>query len=183
VNIDIRIRTNFFRHPKTVKLIKEFGPDAPIYLMKLWIFSAENRPTGELLGMTMKDICMVMEYSGSPQKIIGAMLRIGFLERSTGGALNIHDWAQHNSYAAHAEHRRSAAQRGASARWENKNKQRVTACPSEKEHMPVPVPSPVPSPVPAPAHEYKARTPYLVKAVDQDRPSVDAMGRVLKKFV
>jgi hypothetical protein len=181
MNTDIRIKTSFFRHPKTLKLIKSLGLEAPIYLQKLWIFAAENKPSGRLTGMTWTDICAAMEYKGSPQKIIGALLRIGYLDRPEPDLLAIHDWADHNCYASNAESRRSAAKQGATSRWQSKNNQRLAGCGSEKGHMPVPSPSPSPSPVPAPAkNEGQHRADRIWKDGIEYSTSRDAAGRLLK---
>lgn len=214
MNTDIRIKTSFPNHPKTKKLIKKIGPTGGWMLMKLWVFTAQNKPTGLLTNMNSADISDVMEFRGNPRVMIMALLdctsgadtlkscpgcdvcekaktqkRSGWLDKTSSGFFQIHDWEEHNPYASKAPERTERAKKGASVRWDNKTKQILDGCSKHKEAMlqaqdsnailktsNAPAPAPAPSPIEGAAYSGSK------KNGNGSGKSVDAMGRVLKVF-
>ena len=115
MNNDIRVKTTFPRHPKTIKLKRLIGTWEPIVV--LWLWAAENRPNGDFSGMEIDDIAIAANWDDDPEKLISAMVSVRFMERVDGGAYVLHGWQEHNAYAANAEKRSEAARLAAQAKW------------------------------------------------------------------
>ena len=56
MNSDIRLSIGFLDHPKTVKLQRQLGEAGVLSLLRLWLWAAQNRPSGILIGMDEDDI-------------------------------------------------------------------------------------------------------------------------------
>lgn len=154
MNSDFRVSISFFRHPKTKNLKRTVGPEGVICLLDLWRFAAEFYPSGHFPGgMTGEDIESEVGWSGTPNALITALEGNGFLERSGGGAggshLRIHDWRQHNGWAAAAPERSEKARLAATSRHARSTSQ-ADAGSIVRAHAPSPSPVPSPSPLPPP---------------------------------
>lgn len=149
-------------------------------MVKLWAFTAVNKPDGHLTNMDASDICEIMEFKGNPRAMIHALLdctsgadsirscpgcdvcekgkkkkRAAWLDKTSIGFYRVHDWDEHNPYASKAPVRISIAKKGAAARWQKKTNQEVAPCSStERALLPAQqgnAPAPAPSPVPSPS--------------------------------
>lgn len=107
--IDARISVALPSHPKTKKLIKIAGTDAAWRLVCLFLWAAQNRPDGNLSGMDAEDIELSVDWSGDDGSFVLALIRVGFLEEYDSGYV-IHDWIEHNPWAAGADDRKQKAQ-------------------------------------------------------------------------
>ena len=56
MNSDIRLSVGFFDHPKIIKLERQLGLEGVTALLRLWLWAAQNRPSGILSGMDGEDI-------------------------------------------------------------------------------------------------------------------------------
>jgi len=176
---DARIATGLPAHPKTKKLIRRLGPGAGWHLVCLFLWAVSNRSNGNLAGMSDEDLEIAVDWAGEPGAFVGALVEVRFLDGEEG-ARSIHDWADHNPYAASAEDRsqssawaalcRRYGREGAAARMpEYAARMRVAesrtdeSCGSHAGRMPVaenrnadscdpsaPLPSPSPLPLPSP---------------------------------
>jgi hypothetical protein len=116
---DARISTAFPRHPKTVKLQRRLQERGCWALVCLFLWVADNRPHGNLTSMTAEDIEIAAAWAGEPGAFVSTLREIGFLDGEEG-AFSIHDWAEHNPWAATRNKRVEYAKRAAAARWEHK---------------------------------------------------------------
>lgn len=116
MNTDIRLSLSIRTHPKTKKLKFMLGSDGVLSFIWLLMFVAESRPDGDLAGLDTVDIALAADWQGEPSEFVSALARIGFLEQSENG-FQIHDWKQHNPWAANAKSRSDHARKAASARW------------------------------------------------------------------
>lgn len=98
---DARISTALPSHPKTKKLARRLGPAGPLGCIYLFLWVASNRSDGDLAGMTDEDIELAVDWSGDEGAFVGAMVDVGFLEGEAGNR-TVHDWAEHNPWAAGA---------------------------------------------------------------------------------
>lgn len=119
MNTDIRVAVSFLGHRKRKKLQRKLGPAAVLCLIDLWIVAAMNKPDGILAGMDAEDIALDSGWEGDPQEFVEALIEVGFLDLVDGCYL-LHDWHEHNSYAAKADMRRVASRNAADIRWNNK---------------------------------------------------------------
>ena len=119
MNTDIRVAVSFLGHRKRKKLQRKLGPAAVLCLIDLWIVAAMNKPDGILVGMDVEDIALDSGWEGDPREFVDALIEVGFLDL-VDGCFMLHDWHEHNSYAAKADMRRVASRNAADTRWNNK---------------------------------------------------------------
>lgn len=109
MSIDARLNTGLPQHPKTKKLIRRLGDSGPWALVKLLLWAASNRPDGSLAGISDEDIELAIDWNGEPFAFIRAAAEVGFLDGAEG-LRTLHDWAEHNPYAAGAKDRSQSSQ-------------------------------------------------------------------------
>jgi len=154
MNKDIRLLTTFPRHPKTIKFKRVIGSWEPI--VTLWLWAAENRPSGDLSGMEAEDIAIAAGFDGDAQALLQAFFSIKLVDGSIDGKMLLHGWNEHNAYAAAAERRSEKARLASKTRWEKRLNIQKEPCSSNaqasesnaKSNPPSPNPSPNPSPSP-----------------------------------
>lgn len=101
---DARIRIDLPAHPKTKKLIRRIGEGGAWRLVCLFLWAASSRPDGDLSGMTGEDVELAADWQGEEGAFIGALLEVGFVDGEEG-SYSIHDWQEHNPWAAGSEAR------------------------------------------------------------------------------
>ena len=116
---DARISTALPRHPKMVKLQRRLGASGCWSLVCLFLWVAENRPEGGLEGMSSEDVEIAANWPGDAGDFVGTLAEVRFLD-GREGTYTIHDWAEHNPWAASRPHRIEKARAAASARWGSK---------------------------------------------------------------
>lgn len=158
MNKDFRVSVTLPTHPKTLKLMKKLGDRAFYSLIRLWAFVSTNKPNGDLSGYDIDDIEIAADWTGDDGLFVNTLVDLKFLEKQDDG-YHVHDWHDHNEYAAHAPERSAKAKKAARARWgngsgkqnnENNNAKSCTEHESSNttstdEQCPSPIPSPTPS--------------------------------------
>lgn len=107
---DARISVGLPGHPKTKKLIKRLGQAAAWNLVCLILWAAANRSDGALHGMSAEDIELAADWAGEDGAFVAALQDVRFLDLDADGFV-LHDWHEHNPWAAGAD------MRSAKARW------------------------------------------------------------------
>ncbi len=107
---DARIAVGLPQHPKTKKLIKRLGQAAAWNLVCLILWTASNRSDGNLSGMSAEDIELAADWQGADGEFVKALADVRFLDEEAGEFV-MHDWHEHNPWAAGAD------LRSAKARW------------------------------------------------------------------
>jgi hypothetical protein len=107
---DARISSALPSHPKTKKLIRRLGPAGGWSLVCLFLWTSANRSNGCFYGMSDEDIELASEWHGEYGAFTKELVDVGFLDGAEG-CRSVHDWAEHNPWAA------SADMRSAKARW------------------------------------------------------------------
>ena len=203
MNTDFRISVSATSHPKILKLMRRCGDIAFFNLIKLWTFVAQNKPDGDLTGMDVDDIEIAAGWNGECSMFYQALLDLCLLDATEEG-LFVHDWQDHNSFAAFAKERSEKAKRAAEARWgANKNIKTMpdnarSNASSMRQALPdnarsnAPIPSPNPNPIPTPKDKdscpepsAKASEPQQVeqkaKPGNHDQPDLAIMTFPLAK--
>jgi hypothetical protein len=90
--------------------MRALGAEGAWYLVRLFLWAAENRSDGDLEGISDDDIELAIDWPGEPRAFVDALCACGFLE-GPGGERKIHDWADHNGWVC------GAPMRTAKARW------------------------------------------------------------------
>lgn len=107
---DARISTSLPGHPKTRKLLRKLGPAGAWSLVCLFTWTAANRSHGDLSGMSVEDLELAADWQGEEGLFVSTLVAVRFLDGATG-EYRIHDWADHQPWAAGAD------MRSAKARW------------------------------------------------------------------
>ena len=98
MNTDFRVNVNFLDHPKTVKLERRLGFVGVKSLMRLWSWSAINRPDGQL-GTDIEDIEIAGQWSGEPDLFVNTLVALRWLDLSSDGNYSLHDWEEYQPEA------------------------------------------------------------------------------------
>ena len=106
--IDARISVGLPSHPKTKKLIRRVGEGGAWRLVCLFLWVAQTHPDGDLSGMTGEDIELAADWQGEDGCFIEALIEVRFVDGEEG-CYSIHDWQEHNPWAAGAEARSEKA--------------------------------------------------------------------------
>ena len=118
MNIDIRLQVSFRDHPKRIKLERRLGPAGPLALIDLWLAVAQCKPDGCLRGWSDEDIAIAAKWPQAAAMFVSTLVELHFLDSNEDGSFSIHDWNQHNGYAAGAPERSERARAAARARWD-----------------------------------------------------------------
>ena len=115
---DIRLDINFCEHPKTKRLIRVLGFEAPFALLKLWTSAAKHYPKGVLKDLDEYDIADLTDWSGDPKQLVEALTdpKINFLEK-VDGQYQLHDWEENQPWIFFQDERVEKAKKAARARW------------------------------------------------------------------
>lgn len=109
MNRDFRVSTSFFRHHKIIKLKRRLGYAGPYALLTLWAYAAENKPEGSLAGMDAEDIAIAALWEDDSELFVSTLRDIGLLDQGEGGVYCLHEWREHNPWAAEASERSDKA--------------------------------------------------------------------------
>jgi hypothetical protein len=115
---DIRLKVGVLDHPKIIKLRRRAGAPAVEGLLRLWLFAAEHKSDGVLIGMDHEDIEIACKWDGDPGAFVELLTDLRLVDEREDGALVVHDWAEHNPFAVGREARQRAATAAAKARWQ-----------------------------------------------------------------
>ena len=124
MNPDARISTALADHHKTKKLHKRLGGAGCWALVCLFLYTARNKPSGDLSGMTDEDIELAANWVGDDGALVEALTQVRFLDGGPGERF-VHDWAEHNPWAASADARSAAASAAAGVGSEQRVKGRA----------------------------------------------------------
>jgi len=113
---DARVSTALAGHWKIRKLKKRLGAAGCWSLIGLWLWTADNRPDGELVGMTIEDIELVADWEGEPGALVEALRDLRLLD-AVDDHHAVHGWAEHQPWVSNRDQRIAAAKRAANARW------------------------------------------------------------------
>jgi hypothetical protein len=127
MNIDIRLQVSFRDHPKRTKLERRLGPAGPLAFIDLLLAVAQSKPDGSLRGWSDEDIAIAARWNGKPEEFVSTLAELRFLDRQDDGSYSIHDWTEHNGYAAGAQERSERARAAARARWDRRTQNSETS--------------------------------------------------------
>jgi hypothetical protein len=98
---DARLATGLPGHPKMRKLIRKLGQAAAWNFVCLVLNAVVNHPDGDLAGMTVEDIELAAEWDGPAGGFVAVLVEVRFLDVEDG-VHRLHDWAEHQPWAAGA---------------------------------------------------------------------------------
>lgn len=97
MNSDIRLSVEFWRHPKTKKLIRRTGLEGARSLQILWLWAVVNRPDGDLKGMDDEAIELAADWNGEEGKLASTLVDVAFLDGKAEGR-KLHGWLEYNAW-------------------------------------------------------------------------------------
>src|SRR5208283_5837395 len=109
MNTDIRIKVSWPTHPKRRKLERKLGAKGPLAFIDLLLAVSQNKPNGKLNGWTDEDIAIAGQWDGEARDFVDTLVEVRLLDLCGDGIFSVHDWEQHNPYAAHAQERSEKA--------------------------------------------------------------------------
>ena len=104
MSLDARLSVLLPSHPKTKKLIRRLGKAGAWDLVRLFLWVASNRSDGDLSGLSDEDLELSIDFDGEEGSFISALVEVGFID-GEAGARKVHDWQEHNPWAAGADAR------------------------------------------------------------------------------
>lgn len=104
MNTDIRISVTFLQNPKIKKLERRVGLEGLKALLALWIWTAQNKPTGDLAGLDNEAVEMIADWSGDEGAFVTALKALRLLDGEEN-AYCVHDWLENNPWAAGSDER------------------------------------------------------------------------------
>lgn len=131
MNIDIRLSLDFFDHPKSKKLKKRLGLEGVMALLKLWAWTAGNRPGGMLTGLDAEAVELAADWDGEDGTFVSTLLDLRLLD-DADGTFAIHDWEDHQAYASKSEERSRRGSAGAAGKWKKDREEQNRMSRSER---------------------------------------------------
>lgn len=99
MNQDIRLSVKFFDHPKTIKLERRLGVEGVESLLCLWLWTAQNRPSGVLSEMNQEDVERVARWKGLDGELIRVLIQLEWLDfDSVDKQYSVHNWLLRNPH-------------------------------------------------------------------------------------
>jgi hypothetical protein len=119
MNTDFRLSVGLFAHPKFVKLKRRLGDPGALAYIALLAFVAQHRSDGSLTGMDAEDVAIAAGYGGVARDLVAALVEVRFVDGAGTGEdpYRVHDWLEHNPWAAGAKARSERARDAANHRW------------------------------------------------------------------
>jgi len=119
-NADFRVDASFNAHPKIRRLYALLGSQGVLSWILLLAHASQYETDGRFSGMSDDVIALAAHYPGAAPEFIGTLIELGLLDRR-GKTLSLHDWNEHNGYAASYSIRSQRARKAAGARWSKKS--------------------------------------------------------------
>lgn len=145
MNTDIRLKVGFFHHTKIVRLERRIGASGVLSLLRLFAYTAQNKPDGNLSGLDDEEIEIAAGWTGKQGEMIEACVGLRLLDKNGPGYV-IHDWHTHQPWAAGAEKRSKQASDAAKKRWEKTEQKQPSNAdsmqPEDSQHADSNAPSP-----------------------------------------
>lgn len=111
----IRLQSEYFRHRKTLRLVRRLGEVAALYPIRLWTWAVEQSIDGSLRDIDAEELAMICGFSGDPAELWATMTECGFIE-SEAGESRIRSWDEHQGMLAARAERNAERMRGARAK-------------------------------------------------------------------
>jgi hypothetical protein len=118
VNADFRLAVDFADCPKVEKIVRRLGDSSFRCVVRLFGWCARNRPDGILLNLDVEDIAIAAGWLGDAEAFCHTLSEVRLIDRSdVHHCFALHDWRDHNPWAAEANGRSDHARRVNHERW------------------------------------------------------------------
>jgi hypothetical protein len=89
------IQPDFLTHWKTKALIDELGPEAPLYLIRLWAYCQQRKAQTVFEDLPTRAIKAICEYSGDAEELNQSLIDNRWIKRD-GERVEILNWQEYN---------------------------------------------------------------------------------------
>lgn len=111
----IRLQSEYFRHRKTLRIVRKLGELAALYPLKLWTWAVEQSPDGSLRDIDAEELTVICGHKGDAAELWAAMLDCGFLQTYEGETF-IRSWEEHQGKLIERAERNAERMRAARSR-------------------------------------------------------------------
>lgn len=111
----IRLQSEYFRHRKTLRIVRKLGELAALYPLKLWTWAVEQSPDGSLRDIDAEELAVICGHKGDAGELWAAMLDCGFLQTYEGETF-IRSWKEHQGKLIERAERNAERMRAARSR-------------------------------------------------------------------
>ena len=95
INVDL----DFFDHPKVKRLRAMVGPEAEVFIMRLWAYAGKyHAEDGTLKDHGADEIEGLMGWLGAKGVLLQALLKVGFVLHDAKVGYFIKDWIEHEGH-------------------------------------------------------------------------------------
>jgi hypothetical protein len=116
---DFRLDSGFYSHPKIRRLHAGLGAEGVLSWILILAHASQYKTNGRFTGMSDDEIALSAHCAGDSGKFIQTLVELRLLDRR-GKTLSLHDWDEHNGYAASYSIRSERARKAAETRWDKK---------------------------------------------------------------
>lgn len=116
---DARISTGWLDNPKTIMLRRRLGDrgaEGLVSWLALILWTAANEPDGDLPDRDDEQIEIIARWNGEPRLFVKTLVGLKLLD-GTENDYSIHDWAEHQPWAAGRKQRSAKAKAAAAAKY------------------------------------------------------------------
>ena len=113
---DARLSTALPGHPKMKRLVHRLHEAGAWGFVRLILWAAENRPSGDLSGQSDEDLELAVDWHGEAGALIATLEAIGFVDGAENGR-RIHDWLSHQPWCAGKEDRSDKGRFASLIKW------------------------------------------------------------------
>jgi hypothetical protein len=117
LNQDFRLRVGALSHPKIKKLKRTLGAEGVLAWIALLAHAASYHVDGCLHITCSGDLAIAADWDGPEAELWDALIGLRLLDKDPHTGLVIHDWTDHNPWAAEALKRSEAARKANEVRW------------------------------------------------------------------
>jgi hypothetical protein len=176
---DLRLDANYLDNPKIKRLRASLGDTGIVSHIALLCYVRRIFPEGKLHDMTSIEIEDAARWQGESGLFSATLERLRLLHQN-GDGYEIHDWYEHNRFAATEPIRREIARNAVNKRWEKRgvNTSRNT---SSNTNSNTPSPIPIPIPIPTSLKRSISLVEFFVQKILAWKPDFKIPSQAAKK--
>ena len=111
----IRLDSSYPRHRKVLRLVRNLGPLAELYPIRLWLWALEQSPDGSLRDIDAEEMALIVGHKGDADKLWSAMSTCGFIEQDGEQSWRLRSWHEHQGILIERAERNAERMRRARA--------------------------------------------------------------------
>jgi len=98
-----------------LRLVRNLGPLAELYPIRLWLWALEQSPDGSLRDIDAEEMALIVGHTGDANKLWSAMSACGFIEQDGEQSWRLRSWHEHQGILIERAERNAERMRRARA--------------------------------------------------------------------